>query len=562
MDGALRDAVRIFDHQPFGMMLIEASGAIVHANPACAGLLGRQSSDMEGRNLSDLVHPTDDTALGLQFESLVRGEISSLHGEHRLSHADANPIWVLVAAQRFEATSKVALFILQLASIDVQKKAEEALIYTEKRWRFALQSARQGVWDYDYRTASIFYSAAWRLMRGLGPDEWVDGATAAWHSRIHPDDLPAVKANIDRQAQSDETFQGLEYRERRKDGSYVWILSRGRAVEWDEAGEPLRTIGTDTDITHIKMVEQELAEEKERLRIILASVADGMISADAEGRVDFMNAAAEHLTGISAAEARGLPVGDVLNLQDHASGMKMECPVQACLKPGAAIRVEDDAELIGTDGTPREIRCTAAPVIGSADQVIGAVLIFQDVTHSRTLQRQLAHTASHAPLTDLTNRAAFEKALARSIIAARETEKPSCLIFIDLDHFKPVNDTAGHAAGDALLKMVAKTIRDCCRTHDTVARIGGDEFAIILNGCSRENGLRVGEKIIRAITALAFEWSGQVHRVSASAGLTLITSGPASVLGFMGEADAVCYAAKAEGRGRIVCYEDGLPAQP
>lgn len=549
---------------PFGMVLVDETGALVSHNRAAASLLGHAPADLAQLPLPELIHEADDTAFWRQFQRLVRGEADSLLGEHRFRRADNSPIWVLVGAQAFtgENNDDEPLFILQLADIENQKRAEDALIYTEKRWRFALQSGRQGVWDYDYRTDTIFYSDAWRQIRGYRADEWADGATAAWHARIHPDDLQHVKDNIDRQADDDDDYEGLEYRERRKDGSYVWILSRGRAIEWDASGAPLRTIGTDTDITRIKMVEQELAAEKERLRIILASVADGMISADAEGRVDFMNAAAEHLTGISAADAISLPVGEVFSLQDHASGLPMENPVQACLEAGEAISVEDDAELIGRDGKRREIRCTAAPVIGSGDQVIGAVLIFQDVTHSRTLQRQLAHTASHDALTGLTNRAAFEKALQHTETTVRETGKPSALIFIDLDHFKPVNDTAGHAAGDALLKKVAHTIRDCCRCHDVVARIGGDEFAVILNGCPRINGMQVGQKIVSALTEMAFDWAGRVYRISASAGLTMITPEPASSLGFMGEADAACYAAKAAGRGRIIDYDEAFRTQP
>lgn len=549
--------MRLLDKVPVGMLLADRNGSIVYANRAFADMLGLDDTADPIVSIYDLAHPDDDTALSLQLGRLARGEVPSCRGEHRLRHADGHPIWVVAAATIWDGEEDDPdLIILQLTNIEAQKQAEAALIYTEKRWRFALQSARQGVWDYDYRTDTIFYSDGWRLMRGYEPDEWVDGATEAWHSRIHPDDLPGVKANIGRQETSDETFQGLEYRERRKDGSYVWVLSRGRAVEWDENGAPLRTIGTDTDVTHIKMVEQELAEEKERLRVILASVADGMISVDALGQVDFMNAAAEQLTGIDADAARGRPVTEIFSLQDHASGLPMDCPVLTSLATGEAIRVEDDAELIGRDGMRREIRCNAAPVLGASGQIIGAVLIFQDVTQSRALQRQLAHTASHDALTGLTNRAAFEKALNHSVALARESDKPACLIFIDLDHFKPVNDTAGHAAGDALLRKVAETIRECCRAHDIVARIGGDEFAVILNRCPELNGLQVGEKIVRAITALDFAWSGRSYAISASAGLTVITAEPPSRLGFMGEADAACYAAKAAGRGRIMAYRE------
>jgi diguanylate cyclase len=184
----------------------------------------------------------------------------------------------------------------------------------------------------------------------------------------------------------------------------------------------------------------------------------------------------------------------------------------------------------------------------------GAVLVFQDVTQSRALQRQLAHSASHDVLTGLPNRAAFDQALNSAIAAARDGKHQHCLIYLDLDHFKPVNDTAGHAAGDELLKQIAQTIRGCCRSHDLAARIGGDEFAVLLTDCPAESGKAVADKIVRAIGALAFSWTGRTYRVGASAGVTVVGAQPASPMGFMGEADAACYSAKAQGRGVAVAF--------
>ena len=192
----------------------------------------------------------------------------------------------------------------------------------------------------------------------------------------------------------------------------------------------------------------------------------------------------------------------------------------------------------------------------------GAVLVFQDVTQSRALQRQLAYSAAHDDLTGLPNRAAFERALNDAIASARNGRRSHCLIYLDLDRFKPVNDTAGHAAGDALLRQVAQTIRGVCRSHDLAARIGGDEFAVILEDCPLENGRMVAEKIVRAIGALAFVWVGRTYHIGASAGITAIEAKPASSLGFAGEADAACYAAKAQGRNRVIAFAEMNLPQP
>jgi len=232
-----------------------------------------------------------------------------------------------------------------------------------------------------------------------------------------------------------------------------------------------------------------------------------------------------------------------------------DCPVAICLGDDMPVQLDDDLILVGKSGYDRDIRCTAAPVKSPGGTLSGAVLVFQDVTQSRAMQRELAHSATHDDLTGLPNRAAFERALNSAIVTARDGRR-HCLLYIDLDRFKPVNDNAGHAAGDALLRQVAQTIRGSCRGHDVAARIGGDEFAVLLHDCPGDGGQRLAEKIVRAISALAFLWTGRTYHIGASVGITVITAQPSSPLGFMGEADAACYAAKARGRGMAVQFCD------
>lgn len=558
-------ATHILDAAPVGMLLVGFDGAILYSNRAFSDMIGYVPAGEHPFPLLDAVHPADGIALRLQFERLVRGEARSWRGEHRFRHRDQSPLWVMVAANVVTGEDGAPdMVIVQLTSIELQKKAEEALVYSESRWNSALESARQGVWDYDLRRDRMFYSRMWRVLRGIPDDEEIGAEhDLNWLGRIHPDDQDRVAAAGKKQGQGEAGYDTLEYRERTRDGHYIWILSRGRPIEWDENGTVLRAVGTDTDITHLKTVEQELASEKERLRVTLQSIADGMISADAEGRVEFMNAAAEQLTGLSEAEAQGMRVCDVFRLRSEASGHAMTCPVATCFDTGIPVRIEDDAVLLHHAGSHRDIRCTAAPVLGDGGRIAGAVLVFQDVTQSRALQRQLAHSASHDALTGLFNRGAFERSLDASTHAARSSGRESILIYVDLDHFKPVNDSAGHAAGDALLKQVAQTIRESCRTHDVVGRIGGDEFAILLEGCPAQRGIQVADTIVRAVSALVFVWAGRQYRIGASAGVTTVTVDPASPLGFMGEADAACYAAKASGRGRAVTFGDMInPSQP
>lgn len=547
---------KIVDGAAVGMVVSDMEGRMVYANRAFAELLGGGVNEAGDQSIFELIHADDSAAARQRLQRLMRGEASDYRGEHRFRHADGAPLWVMVAASvlRSDTTGEPAYLITQLTSIELQKKAEEALATSESRWNFALESARQGVWDHDIRTDTMFYSRMWRVMRGIPPDEEIDGDQQKWLARIHPDDVQRIIDSVDQQDKGDNDT--LEYRERTRDGSYIWILSRGRPVEWDEDGNPTRTLGTDTDITHLKTIERELAAEKERLRVTLDSIADGMISTDRHGQVVFMNPAAEVLTGYSSAEAVGRDVRTIFALRDGSTGQAQPCPVANCLDSEAEAHLDDDMILVGRSGSERDIRCTAAPVRTPGGELAGAVLVFQDVTQSRAMQRELAHSAAHDDLTGLPNRGAFERALAGAIVSARDGKRRHCLLYIDLDRFKPVNDNAGHAAGDALLKQVAQTIRGSCRSHDVAARIGGDEFAVLLSDCPGEVGQRIADKIVRAIAALAFGWAGRTYHIGASIGLTLIGDQPASPLGFMGEADAACYAAKARGRGLAVAFGD------
>ena len=548
---------RILDCAPVGMVVCDMAGIVMYANPAVHAMLGSDSALRPGQSLRDVLLLDDEATVTLHIARLVRGEADSYRGEHQLRHADGASIWVMLAVStlRPDAPDQPACLIIQINSIERQKAAEAAMAYSESRLNFALESARQGVWDHDIINDTMYYSPMWRIMRGIPPDEEVDGDLEKWLSRIHPDDVQRIRDNVKRQETGVANSDTLEYRERKRDGSYVWILSRGRPVQWDEHGNATRTLGTDTDITQLKTAELALAAEKERLRVTLDSIADGMISTDNAGKVIFMNPAAELLTGVASSDALGRPVRDVFPLFDGESGQRQDCVVGRCLASGQVTAVDGDMVLVGPNGAERDIRCTAAPVKSAQGGLDGAVLVFQDVTQSRAMQRELAHSAAHDDLTGLPNRAAFERALNAAIASARGGQTTHCLLYIDLDRFKPVNDSAGHAAGDALLRQIGQTIQGSCRRHDIAARIGGDEFAVLLLDCPAASGKFLADKIVRAIGALLFDWAGRTYRVGASVGVTTISSKPASTLGFMGEADAACYAAKARGRGTAVVFQ-------
>jgi diguanylate cyclase len=547
---------KVMEDAAVGMVLVGLDRRLLYVNKAFAEMLGEAPDILAGSAIGALIHPDCDAAAVFHLDRLLEGEAEEHRAEWRLRHRDGAAVWVLASASvlRSDTTGHPLHVILQVIDIDRQKRAEAALAYSESRWSFALDAARQGVWDHDIRTDDMFYSDTWRAMRGIPKGEYVDPDQSAWLGRVHPDDVPKILSTVEKQDRGEEGFDTLEYRERHRDGHWIWILSRGRPVEWDADGSPVRTVGTDTDITRLKNVEAQLAEEKERLRVTLESIADGVISTDAGTRINFMNPIAEEMTGWSCADAIGRPLQRVFNVVEESTGKAAKSPVTRCIAEGRHCYLDTEVSLIARNGEKRDVRSSAAPLRTPDGEIVGAVLIFQDVTDSRALQRQLAHSATHDALTGLPNRLAFERALIAVADMAKREMRQHALCFIDLDRFKPVNDGSGHAAGDALLRQIADLIRDSCRRQDFAARIGGDEFALLLSDCPLPAAQRVAQKIVDRIAAIRFAWEGQIHEIGASVGITQIAAGSALPAELMGEADAACYVAKANGRGRVEVY--------
>jgi diguanylate cyclase (GGDEF)-like protein/PAS domain S-box-containing protein len=554
---------KVMENAAVGMALVGVDQRLLYANTAFAEMLGYTIESALGLPVGELIHP-DSGAFLVYLNRLIAGEVDEYRGEGQLRGREGHPIWVLASASvlRSDKSGRPVYLILQTTNVDRQKKAEAALAYTESRWNSALEAAKQGVWEHDSRRPDdMYYSPMWRKMRGFSPYEYVDPAQGAWIERLHPDDRERIRATVGKQERGDDGFDTLEYRERHKDGHYLWILSRGRPVEWDAAGNVVRTIGTDTDITRLKDVERALAVEKERLRVTLESIGDGVISTDSQSRISFMNPIAEEMTGWTEQSAVGRPLAEVFHAIDHTSGLPSADPVARSLESGRLTHADEEVVLVGREGNRRDIRASASPVRTPGGKIIGAVLVFQDVTQSRALQKELAHSASHDGLTGLPNRAAFDRALAAAVISAHEGERTHALCYIDLDRFKPVNDTAGHAAGDALLRVVADTIRRCFRAADFAARVGGDEFALLLMDCPIREAAAVATTIVKSVAAIEFVWNGTTYRIGASVGITPVTKDAESALAVTGEADAACYAAKRAGRGRAVVYSSALGAE-
>ncbi len=451
--------------------------------------------------------------------------------------------------------AEVIAHAAQLAGLAIQRRlAEEALRSSEAKFRGLFESIAEGV--YQSARSGRLLSLNPAFVSILGYDSAAElyalpsVATLYWN--------PADRAEFTRRVESENEIRNAEFLMRRRDGQQVVILENARAVR-DSTDRIVGYEGTIADITERKRAEQAVFAEKERAQVTLQSIGDAVISTDAEGRIEYINPVAETLTAWTLEEARGRPLTEVLNLVNEITREPIENPLKCALGRGEGRITADHSVLITRSGLEVAIQESAAPICDRQGRVIGAVIVFHDVTKERRLKRALSYQASHDALTGLINRREFDNRLHMAVSQAQRGEGPYVLLYIDLDQFKVVNDTCGHPAGDRLLRDVTGLLQTRVRASDTIARLGGDEFGVLLEGCSLEQATRIAEGVRQAIRDYKFVWGASVMSVGASVGVVQIKAETESVATLMSAADIACYAAKDDGRNRIHVYEqDGL----
>jgi len=311
-----------------------------------------------------------------------------------------------------------------------------------------------------------------------------------------------------------------------------------------------------SDITESKEYEHALLAEMDRAQVTLHSIGDGVITTDADGIIDYMNPVAENLTGWSTEMAIGNKLHNVFNVVDANMKKPVANAARKCLKSNQAISLGDDCVLIGKNGQKFAIQNSISPLKHRSGKTLGVVAVFSNVTEARNMAQQIAHQATHDSLTGLVNRREFERRLSNAIKSAKDNSTEHCLCYLDLDQFKIVNDTAGHVAGDELLRKITILLKSNIRSRDTLARYGGDEFGLLLDNCPLDRAYKIVNALLIAVQNLNFEWEGRTFHVGVSIGLVPITNKTNSTAEIMSQADVACYTAKDLGRNRVHIYEN------
>jgi diguanylate cyclase (GGDEF)-like protein/PAS domain S-box-containing protein len=304
-----------------------------------------------------------------------------------------------------------------------------------------------------------------------------------------------------------------------------------------------------------RRLEKDLFEEKERAQITLQAIGDAVIRIDAQLLTHYLNPVAEHLVGLTSREAMGQSVGAVLRLFEKEDRQEITARISQEALRGTPCALPPGTGLTSAQGMEYEVEGVCSPIHTPEGDIIGAVLVLRDVTEAREMQRKLLWQANHDSLTGLINRRAFEERVSRALSSKRAAEFPTSILYIDLDHFKAVNDSAGHAAGDELLRQLGHLMQTRMRDADLLARLGGDEFGVMLVSCPPQVAEKIAHVLQESVAGFSFVWDGRHYQVGASIGVVHVPPHWASLDECLAAADAACYQAKQNGRNEIVVHQ-------
>ena len=473
--------------------------------------------------------------------------------ELALIRADGQRLWVRAVGSAEFADGQPVRLVGAFQDVSERIAQQAALKRANERVALATDIGGIGIWEWELDGQSPCWDAWMHRLFGDSP-EAPSAPMDLWKRAVHPDDIAAAEKAVSVAIQGGSTVT-TEFRVVWPDGSVHHLRGAAR-LSCDADGRAKRMTGANWDITEHRRMATALAEERSLLRVTLASIGDAVITTDARGNITWLNPVAERLTGWLAAEAKGRPLMQVFHIVNEATREPAPNPVTCCLQRGDVVGLAHQTLLISRDGSEYGIEDSAAPIRSEGGDVLGAVLVFHDVSEQRRLSGEMSYRATHDAMTGLINRAEFEIRLQRVLTKAHEDASHHALLYIDLDQFKLVNDACGHAVGDQLLQQMAKLLGEAIRNRDTLARLGGDEFAIILEHCSAEQAQRVAQKICDRMDDFRFIHEERRFRIGTSIGLVPVDKRWATTVAIQQAADASCYAAKEAGRNRVHAWFD------
>lgn len=498
---------------------------------------------------TERLHPSDYLRVLAHLEQFIKKPQTLWSEEFRMQHKDGTYKWTYArGTPLLDDAGEVCRLLGVHIDIDSIKSIESRLSDSEQRLSLALKAAKQGLYDLNVQTGEAIVNAEYATMLGYDPITFEE-TNQAWLERLHPDDKERVtQTYLDYIDGHIEEYR-VEFRQRTSSGDWLWILSLGCLVERDEYGAPLRMLGTHTDISEQKKAQEKIKQAAQ----VFSSTIEGVTITDPDGTILEVNDAFTQITGYAREEVIGKNPR-ILQSGRHDSDFYGNMWQELIAKGSWKGEIWNKTK----QGVIYPEILTISRIDSSSSEPSGYVAVFTDISDAKKSEERLDYLAHHDPLTGLPNRILFNAILEHAISRAQRNHESLAVLFIDLDRFKNINDTYGHAAGDDLLIQCTQRLKNSIRGEDRIARMGGDEFVAFLEDVgSGDNAARVVQKIINAFKD-PFLVNNQKLIVTCSIGVSMYPVDGYDVSSLLRFSDTAMYLAKEDGRNSYQFYSSEM----
>ena len=552
----------IFENSQIGIMYLQDGRFLHRSNQRLADILGYDSpQEMQGISMQALHLSTERFEWFGKHHYVSLRNHESTHINYQLRKKNGESIWISLSGKSVDTKTPADLdkgVIWIIDDISDYKKLEHTLTSHNKRLQNLLNNIKGISWEFDLVSDRFTYvSSNAEELLGYKHSKWVD--FDSWKEMIHPQDREEITdyCTVERKKAKEHT---MEYRMLKKNGSTVWVLEI-ISVGVDADGEPVILYGFILDITKQKINSLQIEHDKKYLQNIVNSVPDPIMVIREDYSVDLMNTTLQKkLPSLTLVDKENPKCYEISHSRSTpCDGIEHPCPLAQVMQTKENTKVLHKHK--DSDGLSSYIELAASPLLNKKGDCIGIIESARDVTkHLDTLNAlkekstELDHQAHHDALTGLPNRTLYHDRVDQAIEKAKRLHKKFMLFFIDLDHFKEVNDSLGHDAGDKVLLEASKRFKSCIRAEDTLARLGGDEFTVLLENINRVQDVSpVAQKIIDTFRE-PFVINGHQIYLSCSIGISSYPNDSRDAIDLLKFADNAMYKAKNEGRDNFQFY--------
>lgn len=433
-----------------------------------------------------------------------------------------------------------------------------------QRLNFILEGMRAGAWEWNVQTGETVFNGCWTELIGYHLSEISPGSIATWTNLVHPDDLIKRNELLQRHFRGESDFYDCEVRMRHKNGQWVWMLDRGVVASRAEDGKPLWMFGAHMDITERKQMEEMRRVSEERHRLLADNASDVIWTMGLDLKYTYVSPSVAKLRGYSPAEVMQQPIEEALTPESYLVAMGYFETIYNSIQDGRPVEnIRGKLEQTCSDGSTVWTEITLSCIYDSEGNFVEILGVTRDITELKKTHRQFELMAHYDALTNLPNRTLFSDRFSQGLALAKRHKTRLALLFMDLDNFKLINDNYGHAVGDLILQETAARMSCCVRSSDTVGRIGGDEFVVLLHDVgSDENALMLADKIRDALNQ-PFDVAGETFSISSSIGIAVYPEHGSDAIELYRNADRAMYHVKECGRNNVkVSNAEILPADP